>query len=114
MSKIIALAFRVLQKIRGAGFSADMDFSGGSLKSQMRTANKRGARYVVIVGGKKLSKKGGILLKEREGWKMTNLEYLKSLNKYPLDDKERMDRIMKALEIIAEELIKINGILDKS
>jgi len=45
---------------------------------------------------------------------MKNLEYLKSLNKFPLDDRERMDRIMKALEIIAEELIKINGTLDKS
>lgn len=45
---------------------------------------------------------------------MTNSEYLKSLNKFPFDDKERMDRIMKALEIIAEELIKINETLNKS
>ena len=42
---------------------------------------------------------------------MDNLEYLKSLNKYPLDDKERMDRIVKSLEIIAEELIKCNTYL---
>lgn len=45
---------------------------------------------------------------------MDNLEYLKSLNKYPSNDKERMNRMMRALEIIAEELIKINGTLDKS
>jgi len=42
---------------------------------------------------------------------MDNLEYLKSLNKYPSNDKEQMNRIMRALEIIAEELIKINRTL---
>lgn len=47
MSNIVT--FRVLQKIRNAGFSADMDFTEGSLKSQMRIANKKRAKYVVIV-----------------------------------------------------------------
>ncbi len=42
---------------------------------------------------------------------MDNLEYLKSLNKYPSNDKERMNRIMRALEIIAGELIKGNEYL---
>ncbi|MBA7512715.1 hypothetical protein ES705_04723 [subsurface metagenome] len=42
---------------------------------------------------------------------MNNLEYLKSLNKYPSNDKERMNRQMRALEIIAEELIKVNEYL---
>ncbi|PKP54997.1 histidine--tRNA ligase, partial [Candidatus Atribacteria bacterium HGW-Atribacteria-1] len=41
-------AFRLLQKIRNTGLSADMDYSEGSLKSQMRIANKIGARYTVI------------------------------------------------------------------
>jgi histidyl-tRNA synthetase len=49
-------AFRLLQKIRNAGLSADMDYSEGSLKSQMRIANKIGSRYTVIVGEKELSK----------------------------------------------------------
>jgi len=44
---------------------------------------------------------------------MDNSEYLKSLNRYPSNDKEQMNRIMRALEIIAEELIKINVTLDK-
>ena len=48
--------FRLLQKIRNAGLSADMDYSEGSLKSQMRIANKIGARYTVIVGEEELSK----------------------------------------------------------
>jgi len=50
------IAFRLLQKIRNTGLSADMDYSGGSLKSQMRIANKIGARYTVIVGEEELSK----------------------------------------------------------
>jgi histidyl-tRNA synthetase len=49
-------AFRLLQKIRNTGLSADMDYSEGSLKSQMRIANKIGARYTVIVGEEELSK----------------------------------------------------------
>ncbi|MBU4510433.1 histidine--tRNA ligase [bacterium] len=54
-------AFRLLQKIRNAGLSADMDYSEGSLKSQMRIANKIGARYTVIVGEEELSKNMVIL-----------------------------------------------------
>jgi len=54
-------AFRLLQKIRNSGLSADMDYSGGSLKSQMRIANKMGARYTVIVGEEELSKNMVIL-----------------------------------------------------
>jgi len=54
-------AFRLLQKIRNAGLSADMDYSGGSLKSQMRIANKIRTRYAVIVGEEELSKNMVIL-----------------------------------------------------
>ena len=54
-------AFRLLQKMRNAGLSADMDYSGGSLKSQMRIANKIGVRYTVIVGEEELSKNMVIL-----------------------------------------------------
>ena len=59
--KIKSTAFRLLQKIRNAGLSADMDYSEGSLKSQMRIANKIGARYTVIVGEEELSKSMVIL-----------------------------------------------------
>jgi len=55
------VVFRLLQKIRNTGLSADMDYSGGSLKSQMRIANKIGARYTVIVGEEELSKNMVIL-----------------------------------------------------
>ncbi len=54
-------AFRLLQQIRNANLSADMDYSGGSLKSQMRIANKIKARYTVIVGEEEISKNMVIL-----------------------------------------------------
>lgn len=70
-------AFRLLQKIRNAGLSADMDYSEGSLKSQMRIANKIGARYTVIVGEEELSKNMVILrnmqTKEQKEVKVDNL-----------------------------------------
>lgn len=70
-------AFRLLQKIRNAGLSADMDYSEGSLKSQMRIANKIGARYTVIVGEEELSENIVILrnmqTKEQKKVKIDNL-----------------------------------------
>jgi len=70
-------AFRLLHKIRNTGLSADMDYSGGSLKSQMRIANKIGARYTVIVGEEELSKNMVILrnmqTKEQKEVKIDNL-----------------------------------------
>ena len=71
------VAFRLLQKIRNTGLSADMDYSGGSLKSQMRIANKIGARYTVIVGEEELSKNMVILrnmqTKEQKEVKIDNV-----------------------------------------
>ena len=70
-------AFRLLQKIRNAGLSADMDYSEGSLKSQMRIANKIGARYAVIVGEEELSKNmvifRNMLTKEQKEIKIDDL-----------------------------------------
>jgi len=72
-----AAAFRLLQKIRNIGLSADMDYSEGSLKSQMRIANKIGARFTVIVGEEELSKNMVILrnmqTKEQKEVKLDNL-----------------------------------------
>ena len=43
-------AFLLLQQIRQAGISADMNFAGGSMKSQMGRANKANARFAMILG----------------------------------------------------------------
>ena len=37
-------------ELRAAGFSADRRFGGGSMKSQMKSADRSGARFAVIVG----------------------------------------------------------------
>jgi histidyl-tRNA synthetase len=69
--------FKLLQEIRNNGLSADMDYSGGSLKSQMRMANKIEARYTIIVGEEELSKNMVILrnmqTKEQKELKIDNL-----------------------------------------
>jgi len=43
-------AFLLLQQLRDAGISADMSFTGGSMKSQMGKANKANARFTLILG----------------------------------------------------------------
>lgn len=45
-----ATAFKITTQIRRANMSAQMDFSGRSIKSQMKLANRLKARYVLIVG----------------------------------------------------------------
>ena len=43
-------AFLLLQQLRQAGISADMSFTGGSMKSQMGKADKANARFALILG----------------------------------------------------------------
>lgn len=44
------MAFQLLNRVRKAGFSADMDLMGRSLKAQLKYANQLPARYVAIIG----------------------------------------------------------------
>ncbi len=43
-------AFRIARTLRAAGISCDMDFTGRSVKSQMKQANKRAAKSVLFLG----------------------------------------------------------------
>jgi histidyl-tRNA synthetase len=43
-------SFLLLQQLRQAGISADMNSAGGSMKSQMGRANKANARFALILG----------------------------------------------------------------
>ncbi|HYA42495.1 MAG TPA: histidine--tRNA ligase [Syntrophobacteraceae bacterium] len=52
--KPLEKAFLLLQQLRGRGLEAEMDYGGRSLKSQMRRADKSGARYVLILGENEL------------------------------------------------------------
>lgn len=50
-------AMKIASKIRALGIPVDLDYEGRSLKSQMRRADKTGARFVIILGSDELSKK---------------------------------------------------------
>jgi len=43
-------AVKTVFDLRGSGISADMDYTGRSLKAQMKIANRLGARFAVILG----------------------------------------------------------------
>ena len=47
---------KVVQAIRGFGFSADRDFMGRKAKAQFKTADKEGAKLVLTLGEDELSK----------------------------------------------------------
>ncbi len=51
-----AKAFVLAQQLRGRGLEAELDYEGRSLKSQMRRADKSGARYVLILGEDELAR----------------------------------------------------------
>ncbi len=58
-------AVRLLVELRAAGLDAQMAM-GGSLKSQLRQANRRGARFVLLVGGEELLR-GEVAVKDLVG-----------------------------------------------
>jgi histidyl-tRNA synthetase len=45
-----AEVFRAAQLLRACGLRGDLDFENRSLKAQFRSANKCGAKYVVVIG----------------------------------------------------------------
>ena len=57
--------FKIAQKLRSQGLSCDLDYEGRSLKAQMRSANKRGARRVIMIGPDELAQ-GQVKLKDME------------------------------------------------
>lgn len=60
-----SVTFKIIHELRQNGFSVDQDYVGGSMKSQMRKANKSGARFSLIVGENEI-KSGKYLLKDME------------------------------------------------
>ena len=48
-------SFKLMHELRGKGVRVDMDLDGKSLKSQMKQADRAGARHVLIVGSQELA-----------------------------------------------------------
>ena len=57
--------FRLAERLRAGGVSADLDCEGRSLKAQMRSANRLGVRYALLVGPDEMAE-GRVTLKEME------------------------------------------------
>ncbi len=55
------LGFSWLCALNLAGVAAEMDFFGRSLKSQMKRADRLGARYVLMLGGDELNNRAAVL-----------------------------------------------------
>jgi len=53
--------FKLISELRRQGVAAQMDLLGRGLKSQMKYADRVGARYVVIMGEEELAKKTAIV-----------------------------------------------------
>jgi histidyl-tRNA synthetase len=53
--------FGLAHQIRAMKYSVAMDYEGRSLKSQMKQANKAGARFVLIIGDDEISSGKGVL-----------------------------------------------------
>ena len=51
----------MLNELRKADIACDIDYENSSLKSQMRTADKRGAKFVLIIGDDEMAKGEAVL-----------------------------------------------------
>ena len=56
-------AFSVVKDLRSNGISADMDFNGRKVKAQMKSADRKNAAYVIVIGETELAS-GKAALKE--------------------------------------------------
>jgi histidyl-tRNA synthetase len=66
-------ALELARSFRREGFRCGLDFSGGSLKSQLRLANRLNARHVLIMGEDELAS-GRYLLKDLSDSSQRRLE----------------------------------------
>jgi histidyl-tRNA synthetase len=66
-------ALVLARKLRHQGHGCYLDFSGGSLKSQMRLANKLGAEHVLIIGEDELARERYSIkrLQDAKQWDIT-------------------------------------------
>lgn len=70
--------FYLLNLLRKANLSADFDYEGRSPKAQMRTANKVGVKYVIVLGPDELAR-GDVKIKVMETSEEISLKQSESL-----------------------------------
>ena len=72
-------ALSLLNQLRDAGIASDMDHGGKSLKSQMKQANRLGARTVVMIGEDE-ARINQVTLKNMETGEQTRLSAIDAIN----------------------------------
>lgn len=65
-------AFELVTRLRSQGLKAQIDFSGRSIKSQLKLANRLDAHYVIIIGEDEL-KKGVVTFKDMQTGEQTEI-----------------------------------------
>jgi histidyl-tRNA synthetase len=60
-AEAVTFAFPVLHELRSSGIRVDTDYTGSSLKSQMKKADKSGARYTLIIGEQEMKDRKAVL-----------------------------------------------------
>jgi len=90
-------AWEVTRELRRQGWTCFMEFSGGSLKSQMRMANRIQASHVLIIGENELSKGQYPIkrLSDSQQWEVSLdelISYLKSTNAPALPGSKSVER----------------------
>lgn len=71
----------IAEKLRGEGISAVTNCGGGSMKSQMKKADRSGARYTLILGDEEMEK-GSVTVKDMSGMSGQQLVSLDELSPY--------------------------------
>lgn len=74
------IAFKILCDLRSGGLKSDMDFTGKSLKSQMKQANKLNAKYAIIIGEDEV-KEASVMLKDMQTGEQEKFEAKNLVNK---------------------------------
>ncbi|RLQ92021.1 histidine--tRNA ligase [Planomicrobium sp. Y74] len=67
-------AFTVVRDLRANGISADMDFNGRKVKAQMKSADRKEAAYVIVIGETELES-GKVALKKMATGEQQELEF---------------------------------------
>lgn len=67
-------AFTVVRDLRMNGISADMDFNGRKVKAQMKSADRKNAAYVIVIGENELES-GKVALKTMSTGEQRELEF---------------------------------------
>jgi histidyl-tRNA synthetase len=72
--------FEVLKNLRNMGVKCDMDYQGKGLNSQLKTADKLGAQFTIIIGDDEL-KNGLAVVKSMDNKTQESVEFKKILEK---------------------------------